>query len=192
MSNFSTRSFCEPNRDPTYKGGQKERYSKHTRKSLRKMALTRDRIGPACAPFCSWVNLKFLVICSTTNSSLYCDKLASIWRSETTTRRRIITSKLRQSRSWTTRQSRGGCFYRFLPSDQEDVLPSRPCTMSRLSRYDNQDPNDHLEHLNLDCRMNEDYFFRRRRTYLHKCFWKQIRLSIADSPTEARIREGMG
>jgi hypothetical protein len=193
MSNFSTKSYCRPSRGMTYRNGRKELYSKHTRKSLRKRALTRDKIAPVCASSYNWVNLKFLVICSTTSSSSFCDRWVSIWPSETRSSQFTASNNPQRGRSLMKRQSGRARFYRLLPGGQEDVLPLHPCTISRPSRYDTQDRNDCHERQNPGCMMSERHSLSwSTRIYPPTCVWKQSWATVAVPLTKAQVREGMG
>jgi hypothetical protein len=176
-----------------YRSGRKELFSKRTRKSLRKTALIQDKIAPVCVSSCNWANLKFLVICSTTSSSSFCDRWVSIWPSETRSSQLAVSSNPRRGRSLMKRQSRRGRFYRPLPGGREDVLPLHPCTISRPNRYDTQDRNGCHERQNPCCTMNErNSLCWSTRIHPPTCVWNQSQATVAGSLTKAQVREGMG
>jgi hypothetical protein len=193
MSSFSTKSSCKPSRGMMYRGGLKELYLKHTRKSLRKTALTQDKIAPVCASSYNWANLKFLVICSTTSSSSFCDRWVSIWPSETRSSQLTASGNPQPGRSLMKRQPRRARFYKLLPDGQEDVLPLHPCTISHPSRYDTQDHKGCHARQNPGCMVSERHSLSwSTRMHPPTCVWKQSRATVAVSLTKAQVREGMG
>ena len=175
-----------------FKSVQKEPSSRHTRRFSQRMGSTRDRIAPVCASFCSWASLKSPETCSTINSNSCCDKWASIWLLEMTSRRVTTTYRRRRDRAQKMRRLRMGRLYRTFHSGKEDVPRSAPCTTSRPSNHDMQSRDNCLEHQNLDCKMSEctcpHYITRSNRSDL----WKQSQSNSVESPTGAQVRVGMG